>query len=112
MMSERTPWEEKSRSSRSIMVSEISPFQTKKGAVLNSAGGVGKSCLRREMDSTVALAAEKAISIARSMVFFIGVLPGRERLGAIFLVVPWYNCGSYLQAVEVADKIGESSRWV
>src|ERR1035438_6122017 len=65
MMKPWTPCSEKSFNSRSIIASVISPFQTKNGRVLNSAGGFGNNVLRRARESTVvaAEAADKNISV-------------------------------------------------
>src|ERR1035437_3754173 len=65
MMKPWTPCSEKSFNSRSIIASVISPFQTKNGRVLNSAGGFGNNVLRRARESTVvaAEAADKNINV-------------------------------------------------
>src|ERR1039458_3592326 len=67
------PCSEKSFSSRSITDSVTSPFQTKNGRVLNSAGGLGNSVLRRARESTVAVVATDTKISARTKLFLIEV---------------------------------------
>src|ERR1017187_1194201 len=83
------PCSEKSFSSRSITDSVTSPFQTKNGRVLNSAGGLGNSVLRRATvdslarlgnsvlrrarESTVAVVATDTKISARTKLFLIEV---------------------------------------
>ena len=68
-----TPCSEKSRNSRSIIGSVISPFQTKNGSVLNSAGGLGNKVFKRTRESTVSGDARDAKNKPRTSVFLIGI---------------------------------------